>query len=155
KSKSLKSLAALVASIAFFVAPHAFAAEALVKPVPVPDLSKLPQAQAEELRQSRIEFEKVRPTLVGDALAQGYAMMGAAYARSGFYAESAVAFDDSIALMPDDSRWIYARGIVARMQKQNTEAQGYFEQALTLNQEYLPIRIAVVNARIERGDLEG
>ena len=155
KSKSLKSLAALVASIAFFVAPHAFAAEALVKPVPVPDLSKLPQAQAEELRQSRIEFEKIRPTLVGDALAQGYAMMGAAYARSGFYAESAVAFDDSIALMPDDSRWIYARGIVARMQKQNTEAQGYFEQALTLNQEYLPIRIAVVNARIERGDLEG
>jgi len=155
KSKSLKSLAALVASIAFFFAPHAFAAEALVKPVPVPDLSKLPPAQAEELRQSRIEFEKIRPTLVGDALAQGYAMMGAAYARSGFYAESAVAFDDSIALMPDDSRWIYARGIVARMQKQNTEAQGYFEQALTLNQEYLPIRIAVVNARIEKGDLEG
>ena len=77
--------------------------------MPVPDLSKLPPAQAEELRESRIEFEKIRPTLVGEALAEAYALLGAAYARSGFYAEAAVALEDAIALAPDDSRWIYAQ----------------------------------------------
>ena len=151
----MKALPALVASIALLIAPFAFAADALVKPVPVPDLSKLPPAKAEELRQSRIEFEKVKPTLVGEKLAQVHAMIGAEYARAGFYDEAAVALDDASALAPTDGRWTYARGIVARLQKQNAAALGYFEQALALNQEYLPIRIAVVNARVEQGDLEG
>ena len=150
-----KTAPALIAALAFLVAPVAFASDALVKPVPVPDLSKLPQPKAEELRQARIEFEKVKPTLVGDPLAQAYAMLGAFYARSGLYDTAAVALEDAAALAPSDARWIYAQGIVARMQQQNAAAKDYFERALTLNQEYLPIRVAVVNARIEQGDLEG
>lgn len=155
KSRLTPILPALVASIALLLAPHAFAADALVKPIPVPDLSKLPQAKAEELRQARIDFEKVKPTLVGEALAQAHAMLGAEYARAGFYDAAAIALDDASALEPSDGRWVYARGIIARLQKQSPAALGYFEQALTLNQEYLPIRIAVVNARVEQGDLEG
>ncbi len=150
-----KTAPALIAALAFLVAPVAFASDALVKPVPVPDLSKLPQPKAEELRQARIEFEKVKPTLVGDPLAQAYAMLGAFYARSGLYDTAAVALEDAAALAPNDARWIYAQGIVARMQQQNAAAKDYFERALALNQEYLPIRVAVVNARIEQGDLEG
>ena len=155
KPISPKIAAALITSLALFLAPFAFGADALVKPVPVPDLSKLPQAKAEEVRQARIEFEKVKPTLVGDALAQAHAMLGALYARAGFYDVAAVALEDAAALTPNDSRWIYAQGIVARMQNQNAAALTYFEHAFALNQDYLPIRMAVVNARIEQGDLEG
>jgi len=154
KTLASKIAPALLASLVLFFAPLAFAADALVKPVPVPDLSKLPQAKAEEIRQARIEFEKVKPTLVGDALAQAHAMLGALYARAGFYDAAAVALEDAASLTPNDSRWIYAQGIVARLQNQNAAALSYFERALALNQEYLPMRIAVVNARIEQGDLE-
>jgi tetratricopeptide (TPR) repeat protein len=41
------------------------------------------------------------------------------------------------------------------MQKQNAAAQQYFEKALSIDQDYLPMRMAVVNSRIEQGDLEG
>ena len=149
-----KFLPALTVAIALFVAPHAFA-EAVVKPIPVPDLSKLPAPTAEELRQARIEFEKIKPTLAGERLAEAHALLGAAYSRAGFYDAAAVALEDAAALEPNDGRWVYAQGIVARLAKQNAAAQTYFERALQLDQGYLPIRIAVVNARIEQGDLEG
>jgi tetratricopeptide (TPR) repeat protein len=155
KPMTSKLAPALFASLALFFAPLAFGADALVKPVPVPDLSRLPPAKAEEVRQARIEFEKVKPTLVGDALAQAHAMIGALYARSGFYDAAAVALEDAAALTPNDARWIYAQGVVARLQNQNAAALSYFEHALSLNQDYLPIRMAVVNARIEQGDLDG
>jgi tetratricopeptide (TPR) repeat protein len=150
-----KFLPALALAAALFAAPHAFAADTVVKPVPVPDLSKLPPAQAEDLRQARIEFEKVKPKLAGERLAEAHALLGAAYSRAGFYDAAAVAIEDAAALEPNDGRWVYAQGIIARMQKQNQAALGYFEHALQLDQGYLPIRIAVVNARIEQNDLEG
>ncbi len=112
---------ALVASLAFLLAPLAFAADALVKPVPVPDLSKLPPDKASELHDGRVEFEKLKPTLVGDPRAQAEAMLGALYARAGFYDVAAVALENAAALAPNDARWIYAQGIVARMQKEGQE----------------------------------
>jgi tetratricopeptide (TPR) repeat protein len=150
-----KTVPALLALLALSFAPSGFAADALVKTVPLPDLSKLPPAQAAELRDTRVQFEKDKPELVGDDLAQAHAMLGAAYARAGFYDAAAVALEDAAALSPNDGRWLYAQGLIARMQKQNPAALGYFEHALSLDKDYLPIRIAVVNARIEQGDLDG
>jgi tetratricopeptide (TPR) repeat protein len=150
-----KPLAAAVAALAFLVAVPVFAADALVKPVPVPDLSKLPADKAKELRDARIEFEKMKPTLVGDNLASAYALLGSFYAQGGFYPEAAVALEDAAALAPNDARWIYSQGIVARMQKQNAAAQQYFEKALSIDPQYLPMRMAVVNSKIEQGDLDG
>src|SRR3954466_1541707 len=150
-----KPLAAAVAALAFLVATPVFAADALVKPVPVPDLSKLPADKAKEIRDARIEFEKMKPTLVGDNLASAYALLGSFYAQGGFYPEAAVALEDAAALAPNDARWIYSQGIVARMQKQNAAAQQYFEKALAIDPQYLPMRMAVVNSKIEQGDLDG
>ncbi|HVT33216.1 MAG TPA: tetratricopeptide repeat protein [Rhodanobacteraceae bacterium] len=136
-------------------APHAFAVDALVKSVPVPDLSKLPSDKAAEVRDARVAFEKDKPALVGDDLAQAHAVLGAVYARAGLYDAAAVAFEDAALLEPGDARWIYSQGLIARFQKQNDLALGYFEKALGLDKEFVPIRIAVVNARMERGDLDG
>lgn len=131
-----------------------FASDALVQPIPTPDLSKLPAASAEQLRKDREAFEKMKVTLVGPELAEEYALMGAAYVRSGFYDVAAVAFDDVVALAPGDARWLYVRGMVARMQKHDSEAIGYFERALALDKVYLPIRVALVTAQIQRGDFD-
>jgi tetratricopeptide (TPR) repeat protein len=150
-----KSLAAVLAALALLFALPAFAAEALVKPVPVPDLSKTPPDKARELRDARIEFEKLKPTLVGAPLAEAHALLGSIYARNGFYDEAAIALEDAAALAPGDARWIYAQGIVSRMQKQNATAQTYFERAFAIDQTYLPMRIAVVNMKLEQGDLDG
>jgi tetratricopeptide (TPR) repeat protein len=150
-----KPLAAALAALMFVTALPAFAADALVKPVPVPDLSKLPADKAKELRDARVDFEKLKPTLVGDSLSEAHALLGSIYAQSGFYAEAAVALEDAAALSPNDARWIYAQGVVARMLKQNAVAQGYFEKAFSIDQRYLPMRIAVVNIKIEQGDLDG
>jgi tetratricopeptide (TPR) repeat protein len=150
-----KPLAAAFAALVLLIAAPAFAEDALVKPVPVPDLSKLQPEQAKQLRDARIEFEKMKPTLVGDRLAGAYALLGSFYAQGGFYIEAAVALDDAAALAPKDARWIYAQGIIARMQKQNPAAQQYFEKAFAIDQQYLPMRMALVNIKIEQGDLDG
>jgi len=153
-SMNSKPWLALAIALALISPASLFAADALVKPVPNPDLSRLPAATADDLRKTRAEFDQLKPTLVGDALAQAHAMLGAAYARAGQYDAAAVALDDASLLAPNDARWVYAQGLVARMQKNNAAAQNYFEHALVMNQEYLPIRIAVVGIRVEQGDLE-
>jgi len=152
---SSKNLAAALAALLILLASPAFAEEALVKPVPVPDLSRLPADKAKTLRDARIEFEKMKPTLVGDNLAGAYALLGSFYARSGFYPEAAIALEDAAALAPTDARWIYAQGVIARMQKQNAPAQQYYERAFAIDQNYLPMRMALVNVKIEQGDLDG
>jgi tetratricopeptide (TPR) repeat protein len=150
-----KPLAAALAALLCLLSAPTFADEALVKPVPVPDLTKLPADKAKQLRDARIEFEKMKPTLVGDKLAGAYALLGSFYAQGGFYPEAAIALEDATALAPNDARWLYAQGIVARMQKQNVPAQQYFEKAFAIDPDYLPMRMAVVNVRMEQGDLDG
>ena len=58
-------------------APLAFAVDALVKPVPVPDLSKLSPDRAADVRSARIAFEKDKAVTVGDDLAAVHAVLGA------------------------------------------------------------------------------
>ena len=123
------------------VAPFAFAVDALVKPVPVPDLSKLAPDKAADVRSARIAFEKDKAVTVGNDLAEVHAILGAVYARAGLYDAAAVAFEDAAALAPNDARWIYSQGIIARFQNQNDAALGYFEKALGLDKDFLPIRI--------------
>lgn len=145
---------AIFGSLVFAITPSQ-AADALVKPLPTPDMSRIEQARANEVVKARVEFEKVRVKLVGDKLAEAYALMGSAYASNGFYDAAAVAIEDAMVLAPKDGRWVYTRGILARAQKQDAIAQNYFDLAFTLNQEYLPIRIAVVRAKLGNGDLAG
>lgn len=152
KMNVLLALAALV-SLALTCA--ASAEDALIKPVPTPDLSKLAPDKAAEVRDTRSDFEKVKGKLVGDPLIQAYALLGATYARAGLYDAAAVAMDDAMALSPKDARWVYSRGIIARMQGNANAARSYFEQALALDPDYLPIRMAVAGQHVEQGDLEG
>ncbi|MBO9664365.1 tetratricopeptide repeat protein [Dokdonella sp.] len=151
----LPSLSKLVLAAGLALALPTLHAEALLKPVPVPDLSKLPAQKQETLRKEREEFDKVRATLAGDPLAEAYALLAAVYSRNELYAAASVAIEDAVLLAPKDSRWRYLQGIISLGDKNPVGAKSSFENAYALDQNYLPIRTAAANQRIASGDLDG
>src|SRR5690606_15479750 len=108
-----------------------------------------------DLRLTRTTFDVKQKALIGPALAEAYALLGAAYASNGFDAIADVALENASLLAPEDGRWVYARGVLARKQKQAAVAQNFFDLALQLDEDYLPIRVAVARSKIDNGDLEG
>ena len=135
--------------------PLVAAADALLKPLPTPDLSKLPPVTAQHLAADRAEFDKARSGWVGPPLAQAYADIGVEYAQAGLKDVAAVAFYNASQSNPQDGRWFYLRGLVARDFKQNAEARANFEAALALDKIYLPIRYRLSDTLAESGDLDG
>ena len=133
----------------------ATAAEALLKPLPTVDTAKLAPAEAAKVNAARAEFEQARSKLVGPPLAQVYVDVAAAYARAGFKDAAAIAFYDASQIDPEDGRWMYLRGIIARDLKQNAEARADFEAALKLDEIYLPIRYRLSDTLIDLGDIDG
>lgn len=152
---SIRPVTALVLALACLAGSATATAEALLKPVPTPDLARLPAAQASELRDLRVTFDAKRKELIGPALAEAYALLGAAYASSGLESVADVALENASLLAPEDGRWVYARGVLARKQQQAAVAQNFFDLALQLDDDYLPIRTAVARSKIDNGDLEG
>jgi tetratricopeptide (TPR) repeat protein len=130
-------------------------AEALVKPLPVPDLSKLPPDAAKQLAEARANFDKQKINLESDTLAVAYAEMGALYLRAGLLDVADLAFYDASQLAPKDARWIYLRGVLANAQKRKADARAEYEAALALDQAYLPIRYRLADTLIDMGDLDG
>jgi tetratricopeptide (TPR) repeat protein len=134
--------------------PGGVFSETLIKPLPVPDSSRIDAAQAKQLSVDRAAFDKVHATLIGPPLAQAYAEIAAAYVRAGFRDIAAVALYDATQVDPGDSRWWYLRGIVARDLKQTAEARADFEAALALDQVYLPIVYRLADTLSDAGDLD-
>ncbi|MGH8042257.1 MAG: tetratricopeptide repeat protein [Rudaea sp.] len=136
-------------------AAAAFAAEdALVRPLPTPDTSKLAPDLAKQVTKARAEFDQARVGLIGDGLAFAYADMGAVYFRAGLDDAAAIAFYDANQLAPKDARWLYLRGVVARSQKRSSDARADFQAALALDKVYLPIRYRLSDTLIDLGDLD-
>jgi tetratricopeptide (TPR) repeat protein len=130
-------------------------AEALVKPLPNPDLSKLAPEVAKQLRETRAQFDKEKINLESEVLGAGYAELGAAYFRAGLLDVAEIALYDASQLAPQDARWFYLRGVLANTQKRPADARANFEAALALDQDYLPIRYRLADTLIELGDLDG
>jgi len=149
-------LSALAFALSFAAAGIAAAADApSLQPVPTPDLSKFPQATADALRKERASFDNVSRNVSGGALVETYSLLASAYARAGLYTEAAVALEDTARLAPDNGIWPYAQGVVAHLQKRDDDARAFFTRAFSLSPDYLPVRVALVNLRIQAGDLSG
>ena len=129
-------------------------AQNVIRPVPIPDMSKLPKAEADQLVEMRAEFDKSKPTLAGEQLAKAYSLLSSSYAQAGFYAEADAALANALVVTPDDARWIYLRGMLARMRNQQAQSSEFLEQAFRLDRKYLPIRIAVIESRLIGGDVD-
>jgi tetratricopeptide (TPR) repeat protein len=152
--KSLRSATLVLASILAFAAT-ANAAEPALRPVPVPDLSKLPPQIVAQLKKERASFDRVVGEMSGDALIETYVMLASKYARAGLYEPAAVALDNVTKLAPRNGGWAYAQGVVAHAQKREADARSYFTKAFAMSPDTLAIRVALANARIEQGDLAG
>ncbi len=128
--------------------------DALVRALPVPDMSKLAPDIASQLTRSRADFDKTRVGLVGNDLALAYATIAAVYFRAGLSDVAGVGFYDASQLAPKDARWLYLRGVAARAQNRNAEARADFEAALALDKVYLPIRYRLSDTLIDMGNLD-
>jgi Flp pilus assembly protein TadD len=133
----------------------AAAADALLKPLPTVDAAKLAPADAAAIKAARAEFDSAHGKLVGPPLAQVYVNVAAAYARAGLKEAAAIALYDASQIDPDDGRWMYLRGVIARDLKQNAEARSDFEAALKLDEVYLPIRYRLSDTLVDLGDIDG
>ncbi len=143
-------------AIAFVCATaSAVGADAIVKPVPQPDMHGLAPDVVKRLTDAHNDFEVGRVNLVGATLAEGYAQLGAFYVKEGFPESAAVAFYDATQLDPKDARWWYVSGVVAHQLNKNTEARTDFETALSIDKVYVPIRLRLADLLAAQGDLEG
>jgi tetratricopeptide (TPR) repeat protein len=132
----------------------ALAAAQTLKPLPNPDLSKLSAAQNSELREARAHFDKVSKGQAGVQLAEAYGDIGGFYARAGLFDAAAPAFQNAAQTVPQDDRWVYLQGVIARAQGKNSDARRYFEQAFKLNSMYLPIRMALTAELMRAGETD-
>ena len=145
-------LCALCLALSFSL--PAAAAEGLLKPLPTIDTTKLAPADAAQVKAARAEFDAAHAKLVGPPLAQVYASVAAAYARAGLKEAAAVAFYNATQIDPEDGRWMYLRGVIARDLKQNAEARADFEAALKLDEVYLPIRYRLSDTLVDLGNID-
>lgn len=146
-------LAGALAALLFSLA--ALGAEALLKPVPQPDLSKLGPAATTEVKELRRLFEEARPGLAGQPLADAYAKLSAVYARYALHDAARVALENAMALSPQDGRFVYLLGVYAQQQGQEARARTEFGRALQLDQSYLPIRYRLADAQFRAKDYAG
>lgn len=141
--------------VALFAVAQAAGAAATIKPVPQPDVSALPAETRQMLEQTRRQFEEARPGLVGLYLAEGYARLGAIYARYGQSAPARVALENAAAVAPEDGRFPYLLGFLSTLDRQPARAREELARALLLDSEYLPIRWRLAAVQLELGDLAG
>jgi len=149
-------ISSLLAAILIAVAAAGIAlsahADSLIRPVPVPDTSKLAPDVAKQIADDRAVIDKATAVLVGPPLAQTYADLGALYARNGFDEAAAVAFYDATQVNPNDGRWHYLSGVIARKLKRNNDARAYFQAAYERDTVYLPIRYRLADTLVDSGD---
>lgn len=151
KFRPASLLLASILAAASFAAP---AQDALLKPVPTPDASKLPADAQAEIKELRRLFDEAKAALVGPPLADAFAKLGAVYARYGFYDASKAALENAIALSPYDGRYFYLQGVFAQQAKRMPEARKLFQQAYDLDRAYLPIRYRLAEAQLQLNELD-
>ncbi|MEO8459792.1 MAG: tetratricopeptide repeat protein, partial [Dokdonella sp.] len=144
----------LLGALALTIASPVFSADALLKPLPSGELSRLPPAQAKWLRDERADFDAAKAALLGGPLVEAYARIGSAYGKLGLYDVAEIALYDASQLAPEVSGWIYAQGLIADAQKQSAAAVAFYSRAIAIDKNYLPYRIAFAEAKLRAGDAE-
>ncbi len=131
----------------------AVGADALVKPVPPPDLSALPAAAREQVLTYRRAFDEAQVSLVGQGLADGYARLGAMYARFGLTVAARQAMGNALSLAPDDGRYYYLLGVFEARGGDVANALVHLKRAYALDKTYLPIRYRLAEVGLVSGDV--
>jgi tetratricopeptide (TPR) repeat protein len=134
-------------------AQGALAAESLLKPLPQGTLDRLDPTQKSALAAARAQFEQAKGGLVGPPLAEAFARMGALYASYGVDDVAAAAFENAMALQPEDGRYPYLRGYLRLRAQRLPEARADFAASVRLDPDYLPAQYHLGELSLVQGDL--
>lgn len=146
---------ARMAALCLLALAQAVSAQALLKPLPAGDLSKLAEPARQDLQRKRAGFDQARISLVGENLGQAYGLLGALYARAGVLDVARAALANATELAPYDGRWQYLLGVFHAQAGDNAGARAAFTRALELDQAYLPIRYRLAQVQVALDDPAG
>jgi tetratricopeptide (TPR) repeat protein len=124
--------------------------------VPVPDLENADESVKVQHESTRSDLQDLldQPQLDVAAAAQAYVDLGRIYLIYDFLEAAEVCFRNARTLEPDDFRWNYLLGYVAKMQGRLPEAIELLEAALEQQPESIPATLRLGRAELETGDYE-
>ena len=144
------AIAALALALAGFAQ-----ADALLKPLPPTDLSKLSIGDRQTIEGLRKQFDEAKGILVGPPLAEAFAKLAAGYGRYQLDEAALVALENAQLLAPDDGRYAYLHGFFNLKLARYPAARSDLERAAKLDSNYLPIRVRLADVMVQMDDLAG
>ena len=118
----------------------------------LPDLTRLAPALQERLRN---QYTRLQDEIAGASVAprrgEAYGAMARLLLAAEFVEAADAFFAQAEASMPDDFRWPYYRGHVARLTYQPAAATRHFERALQLQADHEPSLIWLADAYLAQG----
>lgn len=129
---------------------------ATMRPVPLPDLSRLADPVRDQVRDRHaalmraIERGDTPPGDLGDVYGDtGLILMAAEYPEA-----ASAAFLNAMALKPDDPHWPYYLGHLHRLRGEAVQAAGFFERAVALQPTDVPTLVWLGRAYLDQGRTE-
>jgi tetratricopeptide (TPR) repeat protein len=137
-------------------ASHSAGTLAEMKPIPLPDVSRLDARLQQEVRQYHAALTN---TFESGAASSRRAEVAGSYGKlllaTEYMAEAESAFIQAQALDPSDLRWPYYLGHVYRAQQEPARAIPAFERVLSLEPDHVPSLIWLGDLHLARGDTAG
>ncbi|MCP4661315.1 MAG: tetratricopeptide repeat protein [bacterium] len=124
--------------------------------VPQPDLSAAESGVQEQIREKHAAIEAALANPAADAaeLAELYGGLAPVFMIYDFLDAAEACFENARRLQPEDYRWTYFRGYLAKLQGRLPEAVELLQLTLELDPEFGPALVRLARTHIELGSIE-
>jgi tetratricopeptide (TPR) repeat protein len=129
------------------------AAPAALPPATLPDVSRAAAPVQTQLREAYAAMTATvgRPGAAAMERAAAYGDMGKLFIAAEFFDAAARCFDHAEALAPNDMRWPYYRGHLARLLNDPASAASAFQRALAIAPQHVPSLIWLAEMQMAQG----
>ena len=124
-----------------------------VQPVPMPDLSRLPESVQDQVgeRYAALAEKAAAPETPSAELARAHGDLGLILMAADFETAAVSSLCNAAALAPRDPRWPYYLGQFHLIRGEHVEAQESFERALALRPTDLPTLVRLGGTSLDHG----
>ncbi len=124
--------------------------------VPQPDLSAAESGVQEQIREKCVAIETAlaNPLTEAAELAELYGGLAPVFMIYDFLEAAETCFENARRLQPEDYRWAYFRGYLAKLQGRLPEAVEFLGRTLELEAEFGPALVRLARTHIELGSTE-
>jgi tetratricopeptide (TPR) repeat protein len=123
-------------------------------PVTLPDLSHMTPSVQQQIRDRDAAIARATQSGNGAELAAAYGEMGRLLLAAQSLDASARYFERALALAPDDHRWPYYLGHLARTSGALVQASAHFERALALQSGDMATRLRLAEVYLSQGAID-